>query len=171
MEKRLLGGPADSASSRLVEPAIIRAGLKRRYLLCGAISTFQAARMAVPSHRFRCPREFTFQHSGAALPAPPWGGRCSGWSCFFRRCLQLCGAAWPPSLFFSVVLPSFPAFGWVFPSLQLGGAAWPPPLGRSALPPLHDGLGVVGVACWVVCWVVWLGVGVWLLCAGCGVGL
>ena len=111
-----------------------------------------------------------FQHSGAALPAPPLGGRCSGWSCFFR-CLQLGGAAWPPSLFFSVVLPSFPAFGWVFPSLQLGGAAWlPPSLGRGALPP-HMMVWVLGgwVVRWVVCWVVWLGVGVWLLSAGWGV--
>ena len=57
MEKRLLGGPADRASSRLVEQANIRAGVKRRYVLFGTISKFQAARIAVPSHRFRCLRE------------------------------------------------------------------------------------------------------------------
>ena len=119
-------------------------------------------------------------------------GWCTGWSCFLP-CLLLGGAAWPPSLgavafflFFSVVLPSFPSFRWVFPSLKLGGAAWPPPLGRGALPKNMMGwvlgcwavgrlLGCqvvrwFGVACWVVCWVVGFGVGVWLLSVGWGVG-
>ena len=158
MEKRLLGGLADSASSRLVEQANIRAGLKRRYLLFGTISTFQAARMAVPSHRFRCLREIHVPAQWCCLACSTFG-RCTGWSCFLP-CVLLRGVAWPPPLgavafflFFSVVLPSFPSFGWVFPSLQLGGAPWPPPsLGRGALPPHMMGwlLGVLG--CWVGCW-------------------
>ena len=110
----------------------------------------------------------TFQHSGAALPAPPLGGVLGGATFSLIFCWAvLPGLLWVllRFLFFSVVLPSFPSFGWVFPSLQLGGAAWPPPsLGRGALPPHTMGwvVGVLGgcvwrwclvVECWVGCWV------------------
>ena len=146
----MLGGPVNSASSRLVEQANICAGLKRRYLLFGT-STFQAACMAVPSHRFRCLREIHVPAQWCCFACSSFGW-CTGWSYFLPYLLLgvLPGLLWVllRFLFFSVVLPSFPSFGWVFNSLQLGGAAWPPPsLGRGALPPHTMGLG-----CWGVGW-------------------
>ena len=97
-------------------------------------------------------------------------------------CLLWGGAAWLllwVLLRFSssVVLPSFPSFGWVSPSLQLGGAAWRHPslgwVGCWVVGVLGGWVGCwgvgrfgrFGVSCWVVCLVVGFGVGVWLL--GC----
>ena len=122
MEKRLLGGPAGSASSRLVEQSNIRAGLKRRYFLFGTISTFQAARTAVPSRRFRCLREIHDPAQWCCFACSSFGW-CAGWSCFLP-CLLLRGVAWPPLAVFLV--------GLLFPCLLLGGAAWSPSLGAVA---------------------------------------
>ena len=44
----------DQGTWLVIEQANIRACLKRRYLPFGTISTFQSARMALLSHRFRC---------------------------------------------------------------------------------------------------------------------
>ena len=92
----------------------------------------------------------TFQHSGAALPAPPLGGVLGGadFSLVFC-CVVLLG-----------LLRAVFLVGLLFPCLLLGGAAWPPPsLGRGALPPhmmgwVLWGVGVLG------CWAVGSGVGV-----------
>ena len=198
MEKRLLGGSADCASSRLVEQANICVGLKRRYFF-GTIQHFRRHVWLYLHIDFGVRVRSTFQHGGSSLPAPPLGGVLGGaafslvfccvvllglllWAVFLVGllfpCLLLGGAAWPPPLgavafflFFSVVLPSFPSFGWVFPSLQLGGAAGTPPsLGRGALRVLGcwgvgvlggwvgcSGVGRFGVAC---CVLVGFGVGV-----------
>ena len=99
------------------------------------------------------------------------------------------GVAWPPSL--GGVLG-----GATFPLSSVGGAAWPPSLG-GVCHMMGWGVGVLvcwavgsgvwsvgrlgrvlgclvvrwfGVACWVVCWVVGFGVGVWWLGVGQGVG-
>ena len=93
MEKRLPGGPADSASSRLVEQTNIRAGLKRRHLLFGTTSTFQAARMAVPSHRFWGPREIHVPAVVLLCLLLLW---VVYWVGLLSPCLLLGGAAWPP---------------------------------------------------------------------------
>ena len=91
--------------------------------------------MAVPSHRLGVRVRSTFQHGGAALTAPPLGGVLGG----AAFSLVFCWAVLPGlllclllrfSLFFSVVLPSFPSFGWGLP---------------------HDGL--------LECWAVGSGVG------------
>ena len=138
----MLGGPADSVSSRLVEQANIRAGLKRRHLLFGTISTFQAARMAVPSHRFRCLREIHVPAQWCCFACSSFGW-CTGWSCFLP-CLLLGGAAWPP-----------PSLGrGALPPQHDGLGVWL--LGCWAV---RSSVGVVG-----------FGVGVWLLSVGWGVG-
>ena len=65
----------------VIEQANIRACLKRRYRLFGTISTFQAARMAPLSHRFRCPREIQVPTRWCCFASSSFG-RCSGWRYF-----------------------------------------------------------------------------------------
>ena len=168
MEKRLRGGLADSASSRLVEQANIRAGLQRRYLLFGTISTFQAARVDVYLHIDVgvCVRP-TFQHSGAALSAAPVGGVLGG----AAVSLVFCWAVLPGLLWVLLRLSS--SFQWCcLPPPPLGGFSllfcWVVllgfllPFGSVAVFPSpvwsHDGLGCWGVGRLVGCWSVeWFG--------------
>jgi len=72
----------------VIEQANIRACLRRKYLLFGTIETFQASRMAVLSHRFRCPREIQ-------VPALPRGDFSPDFFCG-RSCLHCLGL--PPQL-------------------------------------------------------------------------
>ena len=188
MEKRWLGGPAESASSRLVEHANIRAGLKRGYLLFGTISKFQAARMAVPSHRFRCRREIHVPPQWCCFACSSFGW-CTGRSCFLP-CLLLRGVAWPPSLGAVAFFPllsngaAFPSLFWVgFPFSSVGwcclassffgswcfgccGVKW---FGGSVVRCCVLGRVLGGwvwrwclvVECWVGCWVAKRMRGVW----------
>ena len=119
--RNALGGPAHSVSSRLVEQANIRAGLKRRYLLFGTISTFQAARMAAPSHRFRCLREIHVptQWCCFACSSFEW---CTGWGYFsLVFCCCLASSFWCccvfPLLFSGAAFLSLLWVGFAFSSV------------------------------------------------------
>ena len=148
MEKRLLRGPADSASSRFVEQENIHAGLKRRYLLFGTISTFQAARIAVPSHRFRCLREIHVPAQWVLLclfllRVVYWLELLSPLSSVGRCCLASffgCCCVFPlpfsgGAAFLSHLWVGFPfsSVGWCLASSFFGSWCFATP---------HDGLGV-----------------------------
>ena len=76
-----------------VEQANIRGCLKRRYLLFGTISTFEVARMAVPSLRFRCPREIQVPARWCLLHMMGWVLGC--WSVGqLGRVLGCWGVGW-----------------------------------------------------------------------------
>ena len=137
----MLGGPRHGASSRIVEQANIRA-LKGRHLLFGTISTFQVARVAVPSHRFRCLREIHVPAHWWCCIACSSFGWCIGWGYFS---LVFCWAVLPGLLFW-VLLRFSSSFQWCCLPFT--------PLGRGALPPHMKG--------WVLgCWAFGSGVG-WL---------
>ena len=69
---------AGQVARRLVEQAHIRVVLNRRYLL---FATFQAARTAVPSHRFRCLREIHVPAQWCCFACSSFGW-CTGWGYF-----------------------------------------------------------------------------------------
>ena len=105
----------DHGTRVVIEQANIRACLNRRYLFFGTISTFQAAGVAVPSHRFRCPREIH-------LPAR-WGYFSLVFcSVVLLGLLPLSGGVAFSPLLFSAAFRPFLGVGLYFPSL-LGGAA------------------------------------------------
>ena len=192
METRLLGGPADSASSRLVEQANIRAGLKRRYLLFGTISTFQVhVWLYFHIDVGVCVRS-TFRHSLLLLWVVFWVellsplssvawcclasfGLCSWW-CYFSHVGRCCLASFFGCCCVFPILFSGAAFLWVgFPFSSVGWCCLASSFFGSWCFASHMmgwmlGCWVVGVlGGWVGCWGVrWFGGSV--LRAGWGIG-